>query len=192
MLYVEIPLALMATPSIDAFPNQEGAFLFDADTGEVLLGSPAIANFPEPGSSAFSFVGDALERWHEGVGTPTQEGFERFAGTIGEVKDQLSQGQPVIAMGMVGGNECYICLAPTGRGSWYVGNVLTVDSVRADASVVSKALDGAMAFSALCLVLGAIVALLLYYRQVRAQNHELKMQLYGAFSDLMEFGVSLY
>ncbi len=192
VLYVEIPLSLMATPSINAFPNHEGAFLFDAGTGEVLLVSPDMANFPLPGSSALAFVGEALESWQGNAGTAPQKDSERFANDISEVEAQLRQNQPVIALGMVGGSECYICLAPTGRGAWYVGNVLTVDSVRADASVVSKALDVAMAFSALCLVLGTVVVLLLYYRQVRTQNHELKMRLYGAFSDLMEFGVSLY
>lgn len=191
-LYVEIPLSLMATPSINAFPNHEGTFLFDAGTGEVLLVSPEMAHFPLPGSSAFNFVGDALERWQDSAGMAAQTSSERLAGSIVEVEERLHGGQSVIALGMVGGDECYICLAPTGRGLWYVGNVLTVDAVRANASVVSTALDGAMAFSALCLVLGTAVALLLYYRQVRAQNHELKTRLYGAFSDLMEFGVSLY
>lgn len=192
-LYVEIPLSMVASDSIGSFRQHLGAFLFDSATGEVLLVSSEMANFPVAGTSAYQFVGDSMDRWQRGAsGAPALLGSDRLTSTVGEAENLLRRDQSVIVVGLVGDSECYICLAPTGRGSWCVGNVLTVDSVRADASMVSAALDVAMGFSAVCLVIAIAVALLLYYRQLRAQQSEMKARLYSAFSDLMEFGVSLY
>ncbi len=191
-LYVEIPLSLMATKSINAFPNYQGAFLFEAETGEVLLTSDNHADLPLPGTSIYDYIGQSMEDWQGGGAHVLHKSSEFVLDSPDALRTEIGRGKPGIVIGSVGDSECYICVAPTGRGSWYVGDVMTVDSVRSSASVVSAALDVAIGFSAVCVVLGIAVALLLYYRQIRAQEYEMKTRLYDAFSDLMEFGVTLY
>ncbi len=191
-LYVEIPLSLMATKSINAFPNYQGAFLFEAETGEVLLTSDNHADLPLPGTSIYDYIGQSMADWQGGGAHVLHKSSEFVLDSLDALRTEIGRGNPGIVIGSVGDSECYICVAPTGRGSWYVGDVMTVDSVRSSASVVSAALDVAIGFSAVCVVLGIAVALLLYYRQIRAQEYEMKTRLYDAFSDLMEFGVTLY
>ena len=187
-LYVQIPLSVFSVDSARVTRGVIGdTLLFDGTTGEVLLNFGDGTNVPE-GSSVYDFVGGALDA-----------GADRNVKMVGEVQSDVESlrnavvhGESALAVGLVDGRDSYLCVAPTGRGSWYVCNVISVEAVRSEASVISAVFAVVLVLSAACVLLSAAVAVALYRKRSRESNLEMKQTLYQALSDSLDFGVILY
>ena len=187
-LYVTIPMGVFSTDTAAVTKGVIGdTLLFDGRTGEVLLnfGDGTTA---DEGTSVYAFIERALRSSASVPGQNSQAPAEELAA----LRAAVENGTSALAVGNVAGRESYLCVSPTGRGSWYVCNVISVEAVRAEASVVSAVFPVVFALSGACVLLGAGVAMVLYRRQVRERDVEMKRHLYQALSDSLDFGVMLY
>lgn len=187
-LYVVIPLTAFSTDAAEVTKGVIGdTLLFDGRTGEVLLNFGETATADE-GSSVYDFVGGALAAAARAPGKNSQAPTEE----LDALRRAVLAGRSALVVGSVNGRESYLCVSPTGRGSWYVCNVISVEAVRAEASVVSAVFTTVFALSGACVLLGVGVAVALYRKQARERDVEMKQHLYQALSDSLDFGVALY
>lgn len=187
-LYAVIPLSVFSTDTAAVTKGVIGdTLLFDGRTGEVLL------NFGdgvtvEEGTSVYDFIDDALQAASHAPGQNAQAPVDELAA----LREAVAEGRSALALGRVDGRESYLCVSPTGRGGWYVCNVIPVEAVRAESDVVSAVFTMVFALSGACVLLGVGVAVALYRKQARERDVEMKQHLYQALSDSLDFGVILY
>ena len=197
-LYVQIPLSLFSMDEqLDMFDGRGYFMLFQGTTGEILV--PPIEDTKTPvnsGMTVYSFLDQAADYERP----PDQGGMaEMMALSFGEDAENLpsldetvAAGETGLAVGYVDGKDSYVCVAPVGEGSWYVCNVIPVENVRAEASVVLTAFQVVFAVVVLCFV--AVIALMFssYRKRIRERNVAMKSHLYKALSDSLDMAVNLY
>ena len=197
-LYVQIPLSLFSMDEqLDMFDGRDYFMLFQGTTGEILV--PPIEDTKTPvnsGMTVYSFLDQAADYERP----PDQGGMvEVMALSFGEDAENLpsldetvAAGETGLAVGYVDGKDSYVCVAPVGEGSWYVCNVIPVENVRAEASVVLTAFQVVFAVVVLCFV--AVIALMFssYRKRILERNVAMKSHLYKALSDSLDMAVNLY
>lgn len=192
-LYVQIPLALFLSPyyapvvDSDTVGHEGEVCLFEGGTGKVLVSSLPDGSIAQPGESLYDFIERSLA---------TQRESRSFAGDglsdMEDVHRAVDAGESFLIVGYVNGAESYICLAPTGKGSWYACDIISVSSVRAEAMLVKGVFSAVFTLSVACILLGIGVAVFLYRRRVREREVEMKKHLYEALSDSLDMAVILY
>lgn len=186
-LYVQVPLSLFMPAYYDEDDygsddsRENEAYLFDGGTGEVLVGSSRGLGLLVEGESVYDFVEQSLAG-QVGGSSLVSSG----ATSMSRVRMAVAEGESVLVVGNVDGASSYICLAPTGKGSWYVANIVSVGSVRAEAQFVKVVFSVVFFLSAACIVLAVGVAVFLYRRQEREREMEAKKHLYDALSVSLE------
>lgn len=192
-LYAEIPLALFLSPyyapvvDSDTVGHEGEVCLFDGVTGEVLVSSLPGAGIAQPSESLYGFIGNALAA--QRASGPIARG---ASPGVDEARAAVAAGETFLTVGYVDGDDSYICLAPTGKGSWYVCDVISVSSVRAEAMLVKGVFTAVLALSVGCILLGIGVAVFLYRRRMKEREVEMKKHLYEALSDSLDMAVMLY
>lgn len=192
-LYVQIPLALFLSPyyapvvDSDTVGHEGEVCLFEGGTGKVLVSSLPGSGIAQPGESLYDFIERSLvtQRESRSLATGGLPG-------INDVRRAVDAGEPFLIVGYVSGVESYICLAPTGKGSWYACDIISVSSVRAEAMLVKGVFSAVFTLSVACILLGIGVAVFLYRRRVREREMEMKKHLYEALSDSLDMAVILY
>ena len=196
-LYVQIPLSMFSmSKQLDMFDGRGYFMLFQGTTGEILV--PPIEDTKTPvnsGMTVYSFLDQAAE-----YERPPDDGMtEMMALSFGEDAEDLptldetvAAGETGLAVGFVDGKDSYVCVAPVGEGSWYVCNVIPVENVRAEASIVLTAFQVVFAVVVLCFA--AVIALMFssYRKRMLERNVAMKSRLYKALSDSLDMAVNLY
>lgn len=192
-LYVKIPLALFLSPyyapvvDSETVGHEGEVCLFEGRTGEVLVSSLPGNGIAQPGESLYDFIERSLatQRESRSLASGALTGIE-------DVRRAVGEGESFLIVGYVDGVESYICLAPTGKGSWYACDVISVGSVRAEAMFVKGVFSIAFILGVVCIMLGIAAAVFLYRRRAREREMEMKRHLYGALSDTLDMAVMLY
>ena len=196
-LYVQIPLSMFSmSRQLDMFDGRDYFMLFQGTTGEILV--PPIEDTKTPvnsGMTVYSFLDQAAD-----YERPPDDGMtEMMALSFGDdaeglptLDETVAAGETGLAVGFVDGKDSYVCVAPVGEGSWYVCNVIPVENVRAEASVVLTAFQVVFAVVVLCFV--AVIALMFssYRKRILERNVAMKSHLYKALSDSLDMAVNLY
>ena len=197
-LYVQIPLSLFSMDEqLDMFDGRDYFMLFQGTTGEILV--PPIEDTKTPvnsGMTVYSFLDQAADYERPpdqgGMAEVMALSFGEDAENLPSLDETVAAGETGLAVGYVDGKDSYVCVAPVGEGSWYVCNVIPVENVRAEASVVLTAFQVVFAVVVLCFV--AVIALMFssYRKRILERNVAMKSHLYKALSDSLDMAVNLY
>ena len=197
-LYVQIPLSLFSMDEqLDMFDGRDYFMLFQGTTGEILV--PPIEDTKTPvnsGMTVYSFLDQAADYERPpdqgGMAEVMALSFGEDAENLPSLDETVAVGETGLAVGYVDGKDSYVCVAPVGEGSWYVCNVIPVENVRAEASVVLTAFQVVFAVVVLCFV--AVIALMFssYRKRILERNVAMKSHLYKALSDSLDMAVNLY
>ena len=197
-LYVQIPLSLFSMDEqLDMFDGRDYFMLFQGTTGEILV--PPIEDTKTPvnsGMTVYSFLDQAADYERPpdqgGMAEVMALSFGEDAENLPSLDETVAAGETGLAVGYVDGKDSYVCVAPVGEGSWYVCNVIPVENVRAEASVVLTAFQVVFAVVVLCFV--AVIALMFssYRMCILERNVAMKSHLYKALSDSLDMAVNLY
>lgn len=197
-LYVQIPLSLFSMDEqLDMFDGRDYFMLFQGTTGEILV--PPIEDTKTPvnsGMTVYSFLDQAADYERPpdqgGMAEVMALSFDEDAENLPSLDETVAAGETGLAVGYVDGKDSYVCVAPVGEGSWYVCNVIPVENVRAEASVVLTAFQVVFAVVVLCFV--AVIALMFssYRKRILERNVAMKSHLYKALSDSLDMAVNLY
>ncbi|MEI3232216.1 MAG: hypothetical protein V8S24_13910 [Gordonibacter pamelaeae] len=170
--------------------------LFQGTTGEILVPPTEDTKTPiTSGMTVYSFLDQARnyeptcgEGWPDSVATSFGEDTENLPA----LDETVAAGETGLAVGFVDGKDSYVCVAPVEEGSWYVCNVIPVENVRAEASIVLTAFQVVFAVVVLCFV--AVIALMFssYRKRMLERNVAMKSRLYKALSDSLDMAVNLY
>ena len=196
-LYVQIPLSMFSmSRQLDMFDGRGYFMLFQGTTGEILV--PPIEDTKTPvnsGMTVYSFLDQAAD-----YERPPDDGMtEMMALSFGDdaeglptLDETVAAGETGLAVGFVDGKDSYVCVAPVGEGSWYVCNIIPVENVRAEASIVLTAFQVVFAVVVLCFA--AVIALMFssYRKRMLERNVAMKSRLYKALSDSLDMAVNLY
>lgn len=197
-LYVQIPLSLFSMDEqLDMFDGRGYFMLFQGTTGEILV--PPIEDTKTPvnsGMTVYSFLDQAADYERPpdqgGMAEMMALSFGEDAANLPSLDETVAAGETGLAVGYVDGKDSYVCVAPVGEGSWYVCNVIPVENVRAEASIVLTAFQVVFAVVVLCFV--AVIALMFssYRKRMLERNVAMKSRLYKALSDSLDMAVNLY
>ena len=197
-LYVQIPLSLFSMDEqLDMFDGRDYFMLFQGTTGEILV--PPIEDTKTPvnsGMTVYSFLDQAADYERPpdqgGMAEVMALSFGEDAENLPSLDETVAAGETGLAVGYVDGKDSYVCVAPVGEGSWYVCNVIPVENVRAEASVVLTAFQVVFAVVVLCFV--AVIALMFssYRKRILERNVAMKSHLDKALSDSLDMAVNLY
>ena len=197
-LYVQIPRSLFSMDEqLDLFDGRDYFMLFQGTTGEILV--PPIEDTKTPvnsGMTVYSFLDQAADYERPpdqgGMAEVMALSFGEDAENLPSLDETVAAGETGLAVGYVDGKDSYVCVAPVGEGSWYVCNVIPVENVRAEASVVLTAFQVVFAVVVLCFV--AVIALMFssYRKRILERNVAMKSHLYKALSDSLDMAVNLY
>lgn len=184
-LYVLIPMTLFVSDGPELENDYLGpAVLFDAATGEVLcaFGSAELATAGQP---IRPIILEALGLDENGQGPEAAERIAEIRGALDEQRTELFQGT-------LGGEDCYICLAPVNRGSWYLCDVLPASVVQTESTTMAAMFATMFIVGALCVLLCVVLGILIVRRSVRNAEIESKQQLYRTLSECLDFAVAVY
>ncbi len=196
-LYAQVPLALFlsggdagcAPGYAELASCQE--LIFDGQTGEIMASSIANEPLAAPGSSMYDYVEQVL--LGQRPGTLRFESSDRqLALSAADLRAETAAGRSAIVVGQLDGVESYLCVAPTGNGSWYAASIAPVSSIRAEANLVKAVFTAMFLLSLICVSLAAVVAIVSHRRQARERHVEMRRRLYEALSDSVDMAVNLY
>ena len=197
-LYVQIPLSMFSMPrKLDMFDGRGYFMLFQKSTGEILVPPSEDTKTPiDEGMTVYSFLDQASNYEPVAGESSLADSVARSLGndteSLSALADTVAAGETGLATGPVDGKESYVCVAPVAKGGWYVCNVIPVENVRAEASIVLTAFKVVFAVVVLCFV--AVIALMFsaYRKRMLERNVAMKSRLYKALSDSLDMAVNLY
>lgn len=198
-LYAYMPLSLFSMPEqLDMFDGRGYFLLFQRATGEILVAPADETKTPVTSDmSLYSFLAEAsLYRLPDGSdatsGFSSEESRQPDTSELSALEETVASGQTGLAIGPVDGKDSYVCVAPVGSGVWYVCNVIPVENVRAEASIVMTAFQVIFAIVILCFVSVIVLTFSSYQKRVRERSVAMKSRLYKALSDSLDMAVNLY
>lgn len=198
-LYVDIPFSLFAvSQQLDMFDGRGYFMLFQGSTGEILVPpDDTTKTFLDSTSTLYSFLQDSSEVRAEQNPGNADSMFPRVddgdaTSDISRLKDTVAAGQAGFVIGPVDGKASYICVAPVDQAGWYVCNVIPVDNVRAESSIVVTAFQVVFGIVVVCFITVIALTLSTYRKRVRESNLASKTRLYKAFSESLDLAVNLF
>ena len=180
-LYVQIPLSLFSMPKqLDMFDGRGYFMLFEAATGEILV--PPSDELKTPVSNGMTLYAFLEEAGRSEMGADdAPAGTEAVSGVLtnpsGERQSDLSSlggtvqsRQTGLVVGRIDSKDSYVCVTPVDVGGWYVCNVIPVENVRAEASVVLTAFTVVFATVVVCFVTAVVLTFSAYRKRTRDRN----------------------
>lgn len=200
-LYVQIPLSLFANElPLEMFDGKGVLLLFEAADGTIVQSpSDEAAGAVTDGMSVYEFLeraslygeGPADAEGASGLARSAQEHLRQEAGQKADtVRQAVAAGETALVSMRVDGKPSYVCAVPVGE--WYVCNIIPVENVRAEASVVSMAFQMVFALMVICVAVVLVLVVLFVKRRLRDEALRTKTRLYNALSDNIDLAVNLY
>ncbi|RDB61329.1 PAS domain-containing sensor histidine kinase [Gordonibacter sp. 28C] len=197
-LYVQIPLSMFSMPQkLDMFDGRGYFILFQKSTGEILVPPSEETKTPiREGMTVYSFLDQAADyepvAGESSLADSVARSLDNDTESLSALAGTVAAGETGLAVGLVDGKDSYVCVSPVAKGGWYVCNVIPVENVRAEASIVLTAFKVVFALVVLCFA--AVIALMFsaYRKRMLERNVAMKSRLYKALSDSLDMAVNLY
>lgn len=185
-LFVQIPLSLFSMPvDLDMFDGRGYFLLFDSASGEILVKPTDRTDVPvEDGETIYGFL--------EKSSQPTDFEGMPAGGGLEALRTAVASGQTGLGVSLIDGKQSYVCVAPVGRGSWSVCNIVPVANVRAEASSVLMAFQAIFVMVVLCFAGVLVITLNAYRKSLTERTVSMKARLFKALSDSLDMAVNLY
>lgn len=191
-LYAQVPLSLFLSNSAgNAYAEDVEEFIFDGATGEIVATSLGTCPSETAGTSMYSYIEQAI-RWTNAGPALSSEPNKGIESALTNLRAEVGAGRSSLVIGQVDGVESYLCVTPTGNGSWFATTVVPVSTVRSEARVVQIVFTAMFLLSIVCVALAAVLGITAHRRRTQERHVEMRRQLYNALSDCLDMAVSLY